>query len=272
MALREINSKELKSLLVEMLKEIDIFCSENGLRYFLAYGTLLGAVRHQGFIPWDDDVDIMMPRSDYQKFIKKFNGKIQSHKLQVVNSNSIKDYYLPYAKVIHTGTVVSENVNNAIRLGVFIDVFPLDNMSDNFKCAKRLFNRLSFYRNALMLKNIKRRNGRSFIKNGIVAIGNIALKILPISLLTAIIDKKSRKYEDKEMTKYLANAVLGVYGEKEVMPSLWFEVAVKLKFEDFLFSVPKEYNNILTELYGDYMQLPPEEKRGTHHSFKAYWK
>ena len=157
MVLREIHSEEFKPILVDMLKTIDKFCSDNNLKYFLAYGTLLGAVRHKGFIPWDDDIDIIMPRSDYQKFIQYFNKGTQSHTLQVVDCYSTNNYYLPFAKLIHTGTVVLENVNNAIPLGVFIDVFPLDNMTDQFKKSKKFFNSISLYRNLLTLKNLKQR-------------------------------------------------------------------------------------------------------------------
>ena len=269
---KEIGSDELKTIHVDMLIEIDRYCNDNGLQYFLAYGTLLGAVRHQGFIPWDDDIDIIMPRSDYQKFINDFNSKTHLRELQVINYNVQSDYYLPFAKVIHTRTEVAENINSSFRLGVYIDIFPLDHLSDNIEKAKNEFNSLSIYRNLLTLKNLKPRKGRSFIKNGIVALGSTALKLLPISFLTSTIDKKARRYEGGKCTRYVANSVLGVYGEREIMPALWFKSAANMVFEGYSFSVPQEYHNILTQLYGDYMKLPPIEKRITHHAFKAWWK
>ena len=255
-----------------MLREIDKYCTENGLKYFLAYGTLLGAIRHQGFIPWDDDIDIIMPRSDYQKFVELFNRKSHSQTLQVVDHTSVSNYYLPYAKVIHTGTMLIENVSSGFQLGVFIDVFPLDNMSDDYEVAKKKFNSLSLYRKILVLKNLRYRKGRTLIKNGIVALGNAVLRLIPISFLTTSIDKKARNNESEIDTRYLANTVLGVYGEREIMPSVWWESGIRMKFEGFLFSIPQGYHNVLSQLYGDYLKLPPIEKRITHHDFKVYWK
>lgn len=270
--MREIETEELRKILVDMLEDIDEYCTVNNLRYYLAYGTLLGAVRHKGFIPWDDDIDIMMPRSDYEKFVSSFNKCNHRNNIKVINHQIDKEYYLPYAKVIHKGTEVAEDVRSNLHLGVYIDVFPLDNMADNLNAAQKEFNTLSIYRNLLVLKNMRTRKGRSLLKNLVVVVGNVLLKPISKSNIISKIEAKARNQESEEEIKFIANTVLGVYGMREIMLSKWLGTGIKVEFEGSKFIIPSEYHQILSQLYGDYMKLPPIEKRITHHDFKAWWK
>ena len=133
---KELSLEEKKKILVSILSEVHNFCDENNLKYFLPGGTLIGAVRHKGFIPWDDDIDIYMPRNDYEKFLCEFNK--ESERYQVISLKT-DGYYLPFGKVIDTKTVLIENVDSDYKMGIYLDIFPLDNLSitKHFLCIRQ---------------------------------------------------------------------------------------------------------------------------------------
>ena len=122
--MREITLAEKKQLMLSVMDEIDAFCRENGLTYFLVGGTLLGAVRHKGFIPWDDDMDIGLPRKDYERLIREFRSG--SGKVRVFDFRNKEDYFWPSAKAVAENTVLYELDDRKHPIGVFIDVFPFD--------------------------------------------------------------------------------------------------------------------------------------------------
>ena len=125
--MEEIGIDKLKQIQLDMLKDIHAFCVEHDIRYSLAFGTLLGAVRHKGYIPWDDDVDIMMPREDYNRFIRSYGNNIY----RIADMSVNPDYGLPFAKVEDVLTVIEENVEGGSVFGIYIDVFPVDYIPDN---------------------------------------------------------------------------------------------------------------------------------------------
>ena len=136
--MREIcNLSEIKKIELDILRAFRSFCEKNSLRYFLAYGTLLGAVRHGGFIPWDDDIDVAMPRTDYERFLKEFRDERYE-----VYDLSKKGYFYPFAKLCDTTTVLIEEMSVKNSIGVYIDIFPMDGIADNDQSqhskAKRL--------------------------------------------------------------------------------------------------------------------------------------
>lgn len=269
---RELTIDDIKGVSLGILKEIHEFCQQNGLRYSLAYGTLLGAVRHKGFIPWDDDIDIIMPRSDYQIMMEKFNNTKHIQNLKFVSHELDNRYYLPYGKVINTFTDVVEDVNSNYHLGVFVDVFPLDKLPDSYKKSQHCFFKIKRLYNILLLKNLVISESRAFYKNMIIKISHYFLSIIPRSALINKIIYMSRKYEERTHTKYVGCLCPGVYGEKEIMPSDWWDNCIDMDFEGCKFFASSDYDKILKNLYGDYMQLPQEDKRVTHHGFKAFWK
>ena len=266
---RKIDLQQKKIILLDILTYFHDYCEKNNLTYYLTGGTLLGAVRHNGFIPWDDDIDINMPRKDYECFLDSFNKKCSSSKYKAV---SLRDqgYYLTSAKVIDTTTRLREKVNANFDIGVYIDIFPMDNLTSDYSKARELFRDVGRYRNVLTLMNATLRKGRVWYKNVAIQISRIFLAGLSREKVLKKIDKQSRKYENELGSKYIGTPCTAIYGEKEILKSEWFTERCLLKFEGGRFWAPKGYDAFLTQLYGDYMQLPPEEKRVTHHDNKAW--
>lgn len=252
---KEITLADMHQIQLSMMKAIHQFCIENNIRYSLGGGSLLGAVRHKGFIPWDDDVDIMMPRTDYERFIESFEGKFAYYNVQHYKND--RNYYKPFAKIYDNRTLLEEAY---CTTGVFVDVFPIDGMpcEDEYLFLLKKLNKLA--RRLRYTTNIISGNFR-FLKR---LYGKLHSR-----------DKALYKY-DKCITTYkietseFAGAISGAYGIKEHMPSYVFNEYIELQFEDANFMAIKEYDMYLKKHYGDYMVLPPVEKRITH-EFKAYY-
>ena len=259
--MKEITINELKKIALSILIDVSKFCDNNGLTYYLCGGTLLGAIRHHGFIPWDDDIDIYMPRNDYEKFLNLYKSndyKVFCWKMQ-------KDYYLPSAKVIDCRTCLFETKCKSVEnIGVFIDIFPLDGLSNNINISKKILTknaqkmRLNMF-TIMTIDTFLKKTLQFFVK-----------MIFSSRFLCKQIEKQSRKY-DFENSEYVGVA-FGYYGSREIMPKYIFESTTKVEFEGKLFSAPLHYDEYLTRLYGNYMELPSKDKQITHHSFKAYWK
>ena len=258
---------EVKQIQIQILKEFANYCDQNNLVYFLGYGTLLGAVRHKGFIPWDDDIDVVMPRSDYNKFMKKFNKN--SKNLEVFDILNDSTYNYSFAKLSDKSTFLKEDCDIAFdKLGVNIDIFPLDGVSSNQKEQKRKIKKIKIYRNILGLKNISILRKRALYKNIILFLGKKFFYFIDYKKIV-----KKIVYFATELDYSASDTVACLvwnYGVKEVMSKKVFGKGTKLEFENGLYNVPQDYDRYLKNLYGDYMMLPPEEERVSHHVFKAY--
>lgn len=268
--MREIHSDEMKRIQVGILKSVAAFCDENNLKYMLIFGTLLGAVRHKGFIPWDDDVDICMPRADYEKFFKLYNLENSSH-TQAVNCWNDDHYYLPFGKVIDTRTVVKENVSDDYCMGVYVDIFPVDRLSEEPTKNAKIRKKILFWRKLMMIKF----NPGSAKRQGIKKLMHTVLNKLPIKInlnkLSQKIDAASQTYNATGCGNLAMISNVDYYDIfREYDPEL-LEERDKLPFEELTCWVPKRYGKLLTITYGDYMQLPPEEQRLPHES-EAWWK
>ena len=156
---QRIAKAEQKKLLAEMLGSIHELCEKNQIRYFLAYGTLLGAVRHKGFIPWDDDADIWMFRKDYEKLSELFHAS-GTGTLRLIDIHNTPGFYSAVPKITDTRTYLKENYFEAIPVGVYIDIFILDYLSDNKNKARYLARKLNIYRTMLNLKMVKPSSGK----------------------------------------------------------------------------------------------------------------
>lgn len=260
---KEIKVEELKQIQLEILKFVDKFCKENNLKYFLAYGTLLGAVRHKGYIPWDDDIDIVMFREDYEKFVTTF--KNEKYKVFATEVNS--KYPYPFAKVGDIRTYFEEEINDVIDTGVNIDVFPLDYIPESK--VKSICKKRNLLQKIWTAKRLPRLKRRGFLKNLLLATSQFLLAPISVHYIVKKLEENAKNCNLKE-SSICGNIAFGY--DPDIYPSCDFNDQIKLKFEDASFPCPRNYDHVLKVMYGDYMKLPPAEKQVSHHHFISYWK
>lgn len=267
--LKELNIHSIRNKQLEILSEVSNYCKNNDIPYFLTGGTLLGAIRHKGYIPWDDDIDIVIPRKYYDELVENFNIK-NIKKLRLISFQNNKDFPYAYAKISDLDTVLIEEIDSKFQIGVNIDVFPLDNLPNDFNEIEKLNRYLKIFRSMLTIKNIKISCERRHYKNAVLFFLKILLKPISSKYIIANIDKLSKKYKNEDMSKYVAVLSLFTYGRGEIMERNFYKDSINYDFEDRKFEVPIGFDNILKNLYGDYNKLPPIEKQITHHKYKAY--
>ncbi|GHV05523.1 phosphorylcholine transferase LicD [Spirochaetia bacterium] len=257
--------RELQLIELDILKQVIAVCRENNISYFMLGGTLLGAVRHKGFIPWDDDIDIGMPRDDYERFIEIIHDALPEYlKLQYFKDDI--EYHKYSIRVIDKRYKVRRNdYSNEIESYIWIDIFPLDGMpSSNIKkrlhIFRPLFVRLLYaYSNFNLLVNMKRR--RKIFEMVLVRIGMFITKIIKFDKRKQLyrIDRLLKKYTYND-SGYVGN-FMGAYKSKELFPKIYYQDGAMYDFEDIKLRGPIEYDKILIQMYGDYMTpLPPEER------------
>ncbi len=266
--------RDLQLVCLDILKVVDKICRDNNIKYFLDSGTLIGAVRHKGFIPWDDDLDIAMPRNDYNRFLKIAQELLgDNYFLQTYKTD---DYPYPFARVRKNCTYIEESrfKNLNMNKGIYIDIFPLDNLPNN-KIKRVLFlNKIKFlyklgvvadkrviYSHHSKKKNILKKFIRFFI----------AIFFFNKDKIYKILDKNMQKYKDFKSKNFLnISSSMNLYkkykkGESYPCHS-WIKDIIEIDFEGYRFFSPENYDEYLKEFYGDYMQLPPEEERKPGHS------
>lgn len=267
---KEMSIEEVRKIQISILDEIHSFCEKNGIRYFITAGTLIGAVRHKGYIPWDDDIDIVMLRDDYDRMVKEFNVAREDHFRLASHENDISIPYA-FAKVYDNRTIFIEN-DTKNPIGINVDIFPLENITDNYSDAVKMMKKIKKYAKIVEIKNIVRAKKRSFIKKITLALLQGVTKIFSYKWCFKHIDKIAKKHIDNKDSKYVAHAVTYAKGEREIVEREWFFDAVDLEFEGKLYKAPVGYDSYLRRLFGDYMQMPPKEQQVSHHFFKAYLK
>lgn len=265
---RELNGDEIKQIQLQLLLEFSRFCDENGLRYRLCGGTLLGAIRHKGFIPWDDDIDVLMPRPDYDTLLNWKGSADLPDYMELCSWKNRKIPY-PYLKLADKRVSVQEKAVNVKYQGnVWIDIFPIDGNPEDEEENRSLYQKSLRLRKLFWIHLVPLGNGTTFSKKLWKLLIKPFLMCVGDYRICRGMDRLARSY-DFESSSYIGGVLWG-YGPQERLDKEGFLNAVEVEFEGHKFHAPSNYQEYLTNLYGDYMKLPPEEKR-VRHGFTAWW-
>lgn len=260
--MRVIDTPERKKISLEILDAVSAFCEKESLAYFLAYGTLLGAVRHKGYIPWDDDIDITMPRDDYERFYSLFKANPPLPYLDIISYRDKTSVY-PFFKVVDKRTAVVEtHVNPKYKSGVWIDIFPIDGEPNSNHIFK--LNRINKLISDFAIAN----------PNSATSTPRRLIKKLSFPIASQIDIYKMSKKLDEEAASIKTGNRVGVLicgaGERELVPRETMMAKTYLQFEDKQYAAPLYYDELLTRIYGRYMDFPPKSER-VPHCCQAYW-
>lgn len=271
----QMTREEFRRVQINMLDELARFCDENHLRYYLSGGTLLGAIRHKGFIPWDDDIDVNMPRPDCDKLMQLTKGLLGPYEI----ASPLKDINAPCCDFyrIYDFHAVIENTHGVSAAKhpyyqpVFIDVFPIDGLPDGEKETKHLYFKIRVLRKMLVASYMQHVEGRNLFTKGLYILARFPSRAIGSKRLGKWLERAERKYSFDEQ-KYIGVTSSGVHFAEEKMPKSEYLPTVEVEFAGKKYHAPQNYDRYLTQLYGNYMELPPEEKRNSQHGFTMYWR
>lgn len=268
--MNELELVKYKKKLIDALNVLNRICKDYNIKYFASGGTAIGAIRHKGFIPWDDDIDVCMLREDYNRFIQLKDQVFDGH--YKIMDYSEEGYCVPSAKFVDCNTALWEVPNHPIMMGAYIDVFPLDFvegslddiqiLASKYRSAWNNYSRSLPYRHIPVIAHyLKRGNLRTALKR----IGDFVY----YQFFKQQLFKKFKEIEAEVLTKkgdrvLMYNTFYPI--RREIIRLEAVEKTISMPFEDTTIQMPVGYDEYLSNLFGDYMKLPPEEKRVTHHS------
>ena len=269
----ELSTREIQEVSLEILKNITDVCEKINLRYALIYGTLIGAVRHHGYIPWDDDVDIMMPRPDYNQLL----DYLSEHKLPnltVFNRNTHPEYPYMITRISDDRYILEMDNEKSVGMGIFIDIYPYDGLGKTKDEAVKYGlkgDRLSSLCYQATRKHFAMETTVSPIRKVLKFPVFLISKIIGKNFFQNKLDKLAgmKEYDNSE---FVGCVIWLSWGEKDIFKREWFDETIMMPFENYSFRVPKHYDEVLRHEYGDYMILPPEKDRIGHHFYRAYKK
>ncbi|MDE7105933.1 MAG: LicD family protein [Anaeroplasmataceae bacterium] len=247
---------------IEMVQIFIHICKKHHLKYFAASGTLIGAIRHQGFIPWDDDIDIMMPREDYERFLQVAKEELQDP-FFLQHYSTEKNYPNGHIQIRNSQTTcfIHESyvdLKNGKNCGIFIDIFPFDKVFDNYKKRQKYCKKIKVLK-ALAMWRVY--GTPSFLRRMIVKF-YFCFHSLQKTIIK--IDKLSKNLPNKDKQSLVSIPTFLPGYEKEVWDEKWFDKMVDHKFEDIEMAIPEKYDEVLRKEYGDYFVIP-EDKGGAMH-------
>lgn len=261
--------KKWNECITDVLSFFINLCQQYNLRYFIAYGSAIGAIRHKGIIPWDDDIDVVMPRPDFER-LKDICATINMGKYELLDPYNTPNYYLPFAKMCNRETTLLESEEFHCVIGMFIDIFVYEGMSSDINVARQYLKQYRKYMNRLTVVSsyypwskikakLKRGEIKDLIHYWLLGLNRGYFRKRFLSKLHSIIH--AFDYDISEtIIKYPAG-----YGEKEVIPKSMIEDSIEVPFENLKVSIQKEYDALLRRYFGDYMQFPPEEEQHSKH-------
>ncbi len=272
--LREVTEAEYKQQILMLLDRIHRICKDNDIRYSVAFGTLIGTVRHKGFIPWDDDIDICMPREDYKRFAEAFTSN--DGRYYVLDSDNSRLYYHSFARACDGAmTLKVKGILDVPKLGAFVDIFFLDKWPED-EGQRETFRREIIKASGRLQYSLPWSSFRTVsLKRRIKTCMKFYKRIY--NHLIVGVDRR-KKERDALLLKYMDQDTgwRNVPFEKPYQ-TFWFmreeDIGrlITMKFENIEVNVPANYDELMKAMYGDYMKLPPEDKRTSHHHFTAYW-
>lgn len=259
--LRKLSNKEVKEIQLEIMDDIHNFCVSNNLRYTLGAGSLLGAMRHKGYIPWDDDIDILLPRPDYEKFLKSYKSDKDYYSLR--HDRNDKYYVSAFAKVYDTRTIAKSG-NIIDNRSVFVDVFPIDGMPDESEIEPYL-------KEVTKILEDLRKSGKYYkFTNSILQKINFFIKYLLKRLSVSRTEVLHRRLNQilsqyKFDSSEFAGVAVGTYGIKDIVTRDIFDSFELKRFEDRQFFCVSKADEYLTHIYGDWRTPPSKEKQVGEH-------
>lgn len=267
--MKELSTEELRAYQLQILGEVDHWCRAHHLAYFIAKGTLLGAVRHHGYIPWDDDIDLVMKREEFERFLREFN-RDRTDELEVLHCSIVPDFPYEFAKIHLKNTRVVEDIDRPYNLGINIDLFVLDYV--DLDSLPKLCRKVRFLQHIISWKNMlgNRDRKRVWYKRAAVSAVKGLTRWIPMRWCTrtinAVAAESSRRADRKWLTKICQMPFTG----KEILEADWFDETAEYDFEGLKVQGPANYDGVLSTWFGAYRELPPAEEQVTHHRMKAY--